>query len=185
MADILLTTLNAKYSHASFGLRYLLANLGDLKARAELLEFDINQDLSIVAERILATNPKIIGFGIYIWNVRQTRDLLTTIRKVRPDISIVLGGPEVSFETENQEIAEWADYIVTGEADLSFAELCTQIISGAAPSKKVIASPVPELDKIIMPYDFYTERDLSGRVVYVEASRGCPFTCEFCLCILR
>ena len=69
MADIVLTTLNAKYIHAAFGLRYLLANLGDLKPRACLVEFDINQRPLDIAEMLLARNPKIIGFGVYIWNV--------------------------------------------------------------------------------------------------------------------
>ena len=71
MADIVLTTLNAKFIHAAFGLRYLLANLGELKPRARLTEFDINQRPLDIAEVLLAQNPKIIGFGIYIWNVEQ------------------------------------------------------------------------------------------------------------------
>jgi radical SAM superfamily enzyme YgiQ (UPF0313 family) len=124
MADIVLTTLNAKYIHAAFGLRYLLANLGSLQPSACLLEFDINQRPTDIVEILLARNPKIIGFGIYIWNVAPATEVVATIKRLRPDITIILGGPEVSYEVETQPIVQLADYVITGEADLKFAELC-------------------------------------------------------------
>ncbi len=124
VADIVLTTLNAKYIHAAFGLRYLLANLGELQPRACLAEFDINQRPLDVTERLLAQNPKVIGFGIYIWNVEPTAEVIAAIKRIRPAIKIILGGPEVSYETENQAIVQLADHVITGEADLKFAELC-------------------------------------------------------------
>ena len=124
VADIVLTTLNAKYIHAAFGLRYLLANLGPLQPRACLVEFDINQRPLDIAEILLARNPEIIGFGVYIWNVEPTTEVLAAIKHVRPDIKIILGGPEVSYETENQSIVQLADHVITGEADLKFAEVC-------------------------------------------------------------
>src|SRR5260370_31745746 len=98
MADIVLTTLNAKYIHPAFGLRYLLANLGPLRPRACLLEFDINQRPIDIVEVILARNPKIIGFGVYICNVVPTTEVLAAIKRVRPDISLILGGPGVCYE---------------------------------------------------------------------------------------
>ena len=70
--EILLTTLNAKYIHASFGLRYLLANMGQLQSRTDLLEFDINQRALEIVEVIASRRPRIIGFGVYIWNTRET-----------------------------------------------------------------------------------------------------------------
>src|SRR5438552_8247563 len=102
MAEIVLTTLNAKYIHCAFGLRYLLANLGPLKTRACIVEFDINQRATDVAEVLLARDPKIIGFGVYIWNVAQTTEVIATIKRVRPQITIIVGGPEVSYEIETQ-----------------------------------------------------------------------------------
>src|SRR5205085_4711488 len=119
MADIVLTTLNAKYIHAAFGLRYLLANLGPLANRASLREFDINQKPLDIVEKLLAERPKIIGFGIYIWNVSQATEVIAALKRIRPDIIIILGGPEVSYETESQRITELADYVITGEADLT------------------------------------------------------------------
>ena len=128
VADIVLTTLNAKYIHAAFGLRYLLANLGELQSRACLVEFDINQRPLDIAEVLLARNPKIVGFGIYIWNVEPTTEVIAAIKRIRPGIKIILGGPEVSYETEEQKIVQLADHVITGEADLKFAEVCRVLL---------------------------------------------------------
>ena len=184
MPDILLTTLNAKYIHAAFGLRYLLANLGDLKTRAGIAEFDINQRPLDIAEQILVRNPRIVGFGVYIWNVAPTTEVISTIKRVRPDIIVILGGPEVSYETTGQKIVELTDHVITGEADLKFAEVCTKILNPTEPDSKlpkIIPAELPDFAKLALPYDLYTEDDIAHRIIYVEASRGCPFTCEFCL----
>ena len=181
MPDIVLTTLNAKYIHAAFGLRYLMANLGELKPSAAIAEFDINQRPLDIAEALLAREPKILGFGVYIWNVTETTEVIAAIKRVRPDLTIILGGPEVSYETEEQAIVALADYVITGEADLKFAEVCRQLLTGEKPATKIMAAPVPEFSKLALPYDLYTDQDIAHRVIYVEASRGCPFTCEFCL----
>ena len=178
---IVLTTLNAKYIHAAFGLRYLLANMGELQERTCIVEFDINQRPVDVAEILLGQNPQIIGFGLYIWNAAQTADVVSTIKRLRPDVTIILGGPEISYETEEQPITALADYVITGEADLKFAEVCRQILSGGKPAHKIIPAELPALETVRSPYEFYDDKDVAHRVIYVEASRGCPFTCEFCL----
>jgi radical SAM superfamily enzyme YgiQ (UPF0313 family) len=131
VADIVLTTLNAKFIHAAFGLRYLLANLGELKSRACIAEFDINQRPLDIAEVLLAQHPKIIGFGIYIWNIEPTTEVIAAIKRIRPEIKIILGGPEVSYETEEQNIVQLADHVITGEADLKFAEVCSILLNCA------------------------------------------------------
>ncbi len=198
MPDIVLTTLNAKFIHTAFGLRYLFANLGDLQPRAVIAEFDINLRPLDIAEALLAREPKIIGFGVYIWNVAETTEVVSAIKRLRPEIKIILGGPEVSYETEGQTIVELAGHVITGEADLKFAEVCRVLLKlessltptdGARVAKlgedttlpKVIAAELPDFSRLALPYDFYTDADIAHRVVYVEASRGCPFTCEFCL----
>ena len=181
MPEIVLATLNAKYIHAAFGLRYLMANLGQLQPSACIAEFDINQRPLDIAEVLLARNPKILGFGIYIWNVAQTEQVLRTIKKIRPDIMIVLGGPEVSYETEGQGIVQLADHVICGEADLQFAQLCRTLLSGERPANKIIQVEPPAFGNLMLPYDLYDDKDIAHRVIYVEASRGCPFTCEFCL----
>src|SRR5664280_701873 len=128
MPDIVLTTLNAKYIHAAFGLRYLFANLGPLRPDAGIVEFDIHQRPVDIAEVLLARNPKIIGFGVYIWNVGPTTEVIAAIKRVRPDVTVILGGPEVSHELEGQPVAQLADHVITGEADLAFAEVCRVLL---------------------------------------------------------
>src|SRR5881409_1861447 len=98
MPDIVLTTLNAKYIHSAFGLRYLLANMGDLASRTGIVEFEIKQRALDIAEVLLAGEPKIIGFGVYIWNVAPTTEVVAAIKRIRPNMAIILGGPEVSYE---------------------------------------------------------------------------------------
>ncbi len=181
MPDIVLTTLNAKYIHAAFGLRYLLANLGSLQPRAAIVEFDINQRPVDIVEALLAREPRIIGLGIYIWNVAAATEVVATLKRVRPEITLVLGGPEVSYEVEKQPIVQLADYVITGEGDLKFREVCEQVLAGRPPTQKVIAAEVPEFSQLALPYELYDAQDVAHRVIYVEASRGCPFTCEFCL----
>jgi radical SAM superfamily enzyme YgiQ (UPF0313 family) len=185
MADIVLSAINAKYIHAAFGLRYLLANLGRLRDRAALLEFDINQRPVDILERILAHHPKIIGLGVYIWNARVVTDLVTLLKRVRPDVTVILGGPEVSYETEVQAVCRTADHVICGEADLKFAEVCAAILEGHPPSQKVIQAELPEFSQLALPYDLYSPDDIAHRILYVEASRGCPFSCEFCLSSLE
>ena len=184
MPDILLSTLNAKYIHAALGLRYLLANLGGLRPHAELLEFTIDQRPADLAERILARGPRILGLGVYIWNVEQSTKLVATLKRIAPELVIVLGGPEVSYEQAGQRIVELADYVITGQADLAFRELCQDILAGNAPAAKLINPPPPQLADIAWPYAEYTDTDIKQRLLYVEASRGCPFKCEFCLSAL-
>lgn len=186
MPDIVLSTLNAKYLHASFGLRCLMANLGELQSRAAILEFDINQRPLEIAESLLEANPRILGLGVYVWNAGPTLELLGILRRLRPDLIVVLGGPEVSYEWDQQPIIGLANHVITGEADLAFASLCRNLLSGTDPRPpKLIAAPVPDVAALASPYELYDARDIEHRVVYVEASRGCPFTCEFCLSSLE
>lgn len=184
MADIVLATLNAKYIHSAFGLRYLRANLGELRPRAEIVEFDSQQRPLEIVERILALNPSIVGLGVYIWNVGPSTQVVALLKRLRPDLPIVLGGPEVSHEIEDQAIIRLADHLIPGEADLAFASLCKSLLDpepGSPPPPKIPLASLPAMDQVALPYEEYTEDDIAHRLIYVEASRGCPFTCEFCL----
>ena len=185
LPHIVLCTLNAKYIHASLGLRYLLANMGDLQPQTTLCEFTINRKTEELAAELLLllphNGPKIIGFGVYIWNTVQTCALVKQLKAQRPDLTIVLGGPEVSHETGEQEIVQLADHVITGWGDVSFPKLCRALLHGPKPLMKVIPGEQPPLADIVLPYALYTDDDLAHRLLYVEASRGCPFKCEFCL----
>jgi tRNA A37 methylthiotransferase MiaB len=190
---IILCTLNAKYIHASLGLRYLWANMSrhgrpGLSDQTCMLEFTIARKPEEMAmellEKLGAANQgstQIIGFGVYIWNVLQTTEVIRELKKRRPQLKIVLGGPEVSHETEGQEIVRLADHVITGWGDVSFPKLCVALLDGPKPLMKIIPGEQPPLSDIELPYRHFTDADLAHRLLYVEASRGCPFKCEFCL----
>jgi len=138
MANIVLTTLNARYHHSAFGLRYLLANMGDLQPETQMLEFGIKQLPIEILSEILSHQPKIVAIGVYIWNIEQATKLVADLKRLRPEITVILGGPEVSYEFDAQPIVEMADFIITGEADLVFPQVCRQILEGTPPAQKII-----------------------------------------------
>ncbi|MBI5693934.1 MAG: B12-binding domain-containing radical SAM protein [Verrucomicrobia bacterium] len=181
MPAIVLATLNARFIHASFGLRCLRANLGELRDQSVIAEFTIHERPVDIAERLLALEPRIVGLGVYIWNVAPTTELVAVLKRLRPELIVVLGGPEVSHETADQAIVRLADYTITGEGDLAFAGLCRGLLAGRPPAERILAAPLPPLAEVVLPYEEYTEADIAHRLIYVEASRGCPFECEFCL----
>jgi hypothetical protein len=193
---IVLATLNAKYIHASLGLRYLRANMerhggADLDACTVLQEFTIHRAPQDIVDALVASlGPQhmgavhIVGFGVYIWNVVPTASVIALLKLQRPDVRVVIGGPEVSHELDEQPIVAMADYVITGWGDVSFPQLCRALVHGPQPLMKVIVGQQPPLGDIVLPYAQYSATDLAQRVLYVEASRGCPFKCEFCLSAL-
>lgn len=181
MADVVLITFNARYHHASFGLRYLKANLGEMADTCQILEFDLDTRPGDALEMILGHQPRIVGLALYIWNTRQSLELARMLKVLRPGITLIIGGPEASYEQDAQPISSIADYIVCGEADLEMAELCQAILSGQRPPLKIVRPDPPDLNRVAMPYHLYNDQDLQHRTIYVESSRGCPFSCEFCL----
>jgi radical SAM superfamily enzyme YgiQ (UPF0313 family) len=182
--DILLATLNARYIHSAFGLRYLKANLGEFEERCEIHEFTLESRPEDIVEKLLNSSPKVVGFGVYIWNVVQTECVVALLKAVAPEVIVVLGGPEVSHENDDQAIVALSDYVITGWGETSFRELLAELLTDTAPSNKIIVGKQPKLEFINMPYHLYTGDDIKNRVLYVEASRGCPFKCEFCLSAL-
>ena len=192
-ARIVLATLNAKYIHASLGLRYLMANMArhggdDLAACTTLQEFTIQRPAQQIVDALRQAlgdaAPSIVGFGVYIWNVEQTTAVVHLLKQQCPQVAVVLGGPEVSHEWETQPIVALADHVITGWGDVSFPKLCRALLHGPQPLMKVIPGEQPPLDALALPYDQYSTTDLAQRVLYVEASRGCPFQCAFCLSAL-
>jgi hypothetical protein len=182
--DIVLTTINARYVHAALGLRYLMANMGALQPYTRIVEFVLGQRAFEIVEDLLALNPRIIGIGVYIWNVEECTRVVALLKKVAPHVTVIIGGPEVSHETAEQRICALADHVITGWGDVTFPRLAHDIMNGAAPAEKVIAGVQPPLAQLTLPYSQYTDEDIAKRFIYVEASRGCPFKCEFCLSAL-
>jgi len=176
---IILTTLNSRYTHSAIGLRYLYANMQELQQNTEILEFSINDALQSVAEKILDKEPDIIGLGVYIWNATEIHELIHILKKVSPQTTIVLGGPEVTYMPFRVNYDQ-ADYIIQGEGDLAFYQLCKAIENRCA-HERIIRMSIPDLKAIQLPYQYYSDHDIANRYLYVEVSRGCPFACEFCL----
>ncbi len=192
-ARIVLATLNAKYIHASLGLRCLMANMQrhggvDLAALTQLQEFTIQRPAQEIVDALLQAlgdaEVRVVGFGVYIWNVVQTTEVIRLLKAHSPQVRVVLGGPEVSHEWEAQAIVQLADHVITGWGDVSFPKLCRALVHGPQPLMKVIAGEQPPLEELELPYAQYSDTDLAQRVLYVEASRGCPFKCAFCLSAL-
>ncbi|WP_274365143.1 B12-binding domain-containing radical SAM protein [Paenibacillus thermotolerans] len=193
-----LATLNAKYIHMSLALRYLKAFSGG-KFDIEIAEYTIKDPAMNVVTDLFRRNPDVIGFSCYIWNIEETIPIIQMLKKIRPDIKIVLGGPEVSYDTEYwmERIPE-ADFIVVGEGEETFDHLLQELspegggkfhlVFGLAyrdkEGKTVIMPGRPKLKLDDIPSPHYFSEDtasLPTRVVYFETSRGCPFSCQFCL----
>jgi radical SAM superfamily enzyme YgiQ (UPF0313 family) len=186
--QIVLATVNARYPHTAFGLRYLLANLGPLADRTAILELDGRKSAAELARLLVQQAPSIVGLGVYVWNVALLTEVAQELKRARPDALLLIGGPEVSHELEGQALVALADYVITGEAELALPELCGALLERRRPPAKVIAAVPPSLvaneGGVRLPYHLYTDEDLRHRVVYVEASRGCAFACDFCLSAL-
>ena len=191
----LITTLNSKFIHSSLSIRYLKSYCRDI-SNIEIAEFTINQNTDFITSEIYKSSPNIVCFSCYIWNIGNTLDICERLKIVKPDVIIVLGGPEVSFDGEDVlSKYPFVDFIVSGEGEVTFRELILNIINCSRnfydikglvfrDGKKIVTnSPRPlieDLDTIPSPYEFLNG-DLKDKIVYFESSRGCPFNCQFCL----
>jgi radical SAM superfamily enzyme YgiQ (UPF0313 family) len=195
--DILLAAINAKWIHPSLALRLLKANLGPLADRCEIIEFALRQPLAEQIAPILAARPRILGLSVSIWNHRATLELLKALRQTGDAAArpvIVLGGPEVSFLPPDAEIFRYADYCVRGEGEAAFRSLCAELVNNGSRKRMSQAAGVVFVNPDFQPvntetirsaYRLYTDEDLRKKLIYVEAGRGCPCSCEFCLSAAR
>lgn len=193
----ILTTLNAKYIHTSLALRWLyVANKEQFDI--DFLEYGIKQDLNLIVEEILQTEADVVGISVSIWNVEQSRTLASILKESRPEIIIILGGPEVSYEPEFF-IQNWdIDYIVSGEGEFVLGELLDALEKGGnideiafVSSKSKISrgtaqADIEKLSRLDSPYSLERDKEeLRNRIIYFETSRGCPYRCQYCLSSLE
>lgn len=182
MNPIVLLAVNARWAHTAFGARSLVANLGTLRPRAVLMERTITDRARDIVEAALLLDPAVVGIGVYIWNAAIVGEIVSLLKTLRPDLPLVLGGPEMIDPDDLPDWAERADAIIAGEAERVFPEVCQALLEGQprGPKRFVRADPVSP-ESLTMPYDLYSDEDLAHRKLYVETSRGCPYGCTFCL----
>ena len=196
--NVVLSTLNSKFIHSSLALRYLKA-YGEAHGQAyDIVEYTINMPVLHILSDITEHDIDILGFACYIWNIEMTLHVVDMVKAVRPDIKIVLGGPEVSFTADELlERCPNIDYIVQGEGEEAFHALVTALQLGNDGLNPVIpgvrgrrngsilgsaeAVEVRDLSTIPFPYTEEDMDDLEHKIIYYESSRGCPFSCQYCL----
>jgi len=185
--NIILVAINAKYIHSSLAAYSLYAYLNEEeKKHVQIQEFTVNQSEELIFSEILRQKPEALAFSCYIWNIDMVMSLIESFKKILPDMPIIVGGPEASYEYE-ELLAIGADVIVQGEGEEPFRELVRVIASEAKQStllrhntscndKKVVP-----LDKIPFPYPQENFKTLNNRIIYYETSRGCVNRCGYCL----
>ncbi len=178
---LVLATVNARYYHTSVGLRCLYANMGTLKDRTLIMEFESKCPAERVATAILSKKPVIVGLGVYIWNHSVTAQIAEQIKTVNPAITLIAGGPEVSWLPPEHPLLSLFDYIIPGEADAAFAQLCSDILLKKHTRRGLQYENRPDLHTLFSPCMEYSDEDLAQRITYIEASRGCPCRCDYCL----
>ena len=196
--NVVLSTLNSKFIHSSLALRYLKA-YGEAHGQAyDIVEYTINMPVLHILSDITEHDIDVLGFACYIWNIEMTLHVVDMVKAVRPDIKIVLGGPEVSFTADELlERCPNIDYIVQGEGEEAFHALVTALQLGNDGLDPVIPGvrgrrdgsilgsaevvEVRDLSTIPFPYTEEDMEDLEHKIIYYESSRGCPFSCQYCL----
>ncbi|MTI49489.1 B12-binding domain-containing radical SAM protein [Sporosalibacterium faouarense] len=193
---ILLTTLNSKYIHSSLSIRYLKSYCENSFSNIMVKEFTINQNPDFIAGEIVKLDTDVVAFSCYIWNIENTLQIAETLKMVKPEIKIIFGGPEVSFDGYKVlEDYKYIDYIIYGEGEETFKDLMVSLENGKQNlnniqgliyrenSRIIENAPRPLIDNLDdIPSPFKEDlNEYKNKIVYFESSRGCPFNCRFCL----
>ena len=190
---ILLTAINAKYIHSNLAIYSLRACAGEYKSQIELAEFTINNQKDYILEEIYKRKPDILCFSVYIWNLDYVESVAREFKKICPDTPVWVGGPEVSYEVEDFLTSHpEIDGVMIGEGEETFREVCSYYagnrglddIQGIAYRDNNgirVTESRAIMDMSRIPFCYDTMEDFSNRIIYYESSRGCPFSCSYCL----
>ena len=190
---ILLTAINAKYIHSNLAIYSLRACAGEYKSQIELAEFTINNQKDYILEEIYKRKPDILCFSVYIWNLDYVESVAREFKKICPDTPVWVGGPEVSYEVEDFLTSHpEIDGVMIGEGEETFREVCgyyagnreLDSIQGIAYRDNNgirVTESRAIVDMSRIPFCYDTMEDFSNRIIYYESSRGCPFSCSYCL----
>ena len=190
---ILLTAINAKYIHSNLAIYSLRACAGEYKSQIELAEFTINNQKDYILEEIYKRKPDILCFSVYIWNLDYVESVAREFKKICPDTPVWVGGPEVSYEVEDFLTSHpEIDGVMIGEGEETFREVCGYYagnrglddIQGIAYRDNNgirVTESRAIMDMSRIPFCYDTMEDFSNRIIYYESSRGCPFSCSYCL----
>lgn len=182
---ILLTSVNARYSHSSYAVRSLKANLRELEDLCAIQEVDLTINALQLASDIAENSPRIAGFSIYLWNLRVIETAARILKQIAPQIKLVAGGPELTIHYEN---ADLFDLCIIGEGESALREYCrAELAQDALPDSREHSQPptviqaLPEnCEELTLPFHLYNNEDIANRLIYVEAARGCPYHCIYC-----
>lgn len=192
--NILLVALNAKFIHSSLALLCLKKYAQSIEDNISISEYTINHSLDFILSDIYEKNPQMICFSCYIWNISIILELIKNCKKIMPQTLIILGGPEVSYESEKLIDKNKAiDIIIRGEGEKTFFELAQSIIynklhleniNGITYKKdnQIFLNPDRqpiELDEL--PFVYENLSDFEHKIIYYETQRGCPYQCQYCL----
>ena len=199
---VLLTTLNSQYVHSNLAIRYLYTVIVNEDCEADLREFSINNEKDYIYSEIMRANYDMVCFSCYLWNIEETTVLAADLKKAKPDLKILIGGPETSFDgIEYMNQNPWCDFMISGEGEYPFFRLI-QLLTGKRQALDMteedelstipgltyrignliyVNDQIDPLDFDSIPFPYSVLEPEKDKVVYYESSRGCPFRCSYCM----